>query len=153
MYTQKLSTGLSKYTTSRDFTAATHSQGAFFRAGLYARPVLQRCWGLVGRSSSQGRWVIGCLWWLALLELEGPWRPSLRPCPHFCRLGNRSLGGGSDLPKSHGIGDGAGSPAPGPQVLPKGRDPITIHKSKNFWPLSSISTHPWALCFERCLHG
>lgn len=39
---------------------------------------------------------------------QNPWRPQQRPYPHLCRLGNRGLRRGSDLPKPHCISEGTG---------------------------------------------
>lgn len=39
---------------------------------------------------------------------KDPWRPQQRPCPHLCRLGNRGLRRGGNLPKPHSISEGKG---------------------------------------------
>lgn len=79
---------------------------------------------------------------------KDPWRPWSRPCPYFCRLGNKELRRGRDLPKPHSISDGTGTLTPVSRVPPRSPDPGTTHKSTNFWPLSQ------ALWFEHfCLHG
>lgn len=61
---------------------------------------------------SSGSWCQGRDGFLAVHDdldsgcWQDPWRPQQRPCPHLCRLGNRGLRRGADLP--HSISEGTG---------------------------------------------
>lgn len=134
MQTQKLSTGLSKIKhhfsgNSAYWISKQQLILEVFWAGLYGRPLLWRYWGLVLRSWSQSRDGSLVVHDSDCWSEKEPWRPSRRPCPCFCRLGNR-------LREREWLGQvnvisavETGTQTLVPRIPSRSPGPATIHKS------------------------
>ena len=89
------------------------SNNSFWRCFLLSEPLCETSTVEMLEFSSRS-WSQGRDRFLALHDdldsgsWQNPWRPQQRPCPHLCRLGNRGLRRGSDLPKPHCISERTG---------------------------------------------